>query len=388
VAKSRLDKPMEWYPWNPLTWQASRRVQRMGWAERGFYRELMDECYLKGSIPASLEGLAELLDCDPEEISDLWGKVSRCFGPHPEVTHKLVSPFIESIRAEQLEVRIKQAERRKGGKGGQAEPAADGASGSPEGTDDHPESPGGTRANPGSPGRTTVRRGSPKRSSTVQDSTVQDSTFLPPPSEAEGSGSKPPRAAAAASAVPEWMLTELKVHGIVGAQARSLVGKLGETAVRAALVKVRAKKPAKNAAGLLVRKGAELAEEGSAILQTRLECALKLAPSALQDARWATLPEQLQRDPEVQAAWCTWKASEAGVKLASEEMRGEAGRDERHAAEQLLDLMQARHPDPEGLRLRMFEALPTVPSVLNPVAIRKIAFWKALEGHVPAGVHP
>jgi hypothetical protein len=192
---------------------------------------------------------------------------------------------------------------------------------------------------------------------------------------------KPRRAAAAAAAVlaPEWQLDALKNLGIIGPQAASLVGKLGVLGLQAALVKIRAKRGGKNAAGLLVRKGEELAQEGAAILQAQLEQAMALAPKALQDTRWATLPEQLRNDPECQAAWCCWKATEAGVTAASDGLRAEAVQEERGAHSGLLDLLEARHPDPAGLRQRMELAKAQAPAALGTCMARRIAFWTAIE---------
>jgi hypothetical protein len=174
------------------------------------------------------------------------------------------------------------------------------------------------------------------------------------------------------------MLAELKTLGIVGSQAKSLVGKLGIAPLQAALAKIRAKKPEKSAAGLLVRKGSELAEEGTAILQAQLDRAVKLAPTALKDPKWATLPEQLRQDSEIQTAWCVWKAAEGQAKAASEHMLPAANVTERQAWAELLELLEARHPDPSGFKARMDEVLAQGPLAFNPVGAKRLAFWKAM----------
>lgn len=377
MAKSRLSKPLPCYFWDPLRWQASRRVQRMDWAARGLYRELMDECYLKGCIPASLEGIADLLDCDVEEIANLWSQVARCFDPHPLDETKVISPFIETIRAEQLEARIRQSNNRKGGEGESSDVPSEKSSEAPPTTTDHQSAPEHTTVHHGSPQSTTDHHNAPASRRRGEESTGEESTYLPPPAEEEGGGAKPPRRAAAAFA-PGWLLEELKALGIVGSQAKSMVGKLGVVGVHAALVKLRTKKAEKNAVGLLVRKGAELAEEGGAILQTRLDRALALAPKALQDPKWATLPEQLQQDPEVRSAWCVWKAAEGVMQMAGEHMRLETGGNERQAMVQLLELLEARHPDPSELSRRMKEAIKTTPIGLSKDLSRRVAFWKSV----------
>ena len=93
--------PMQEFLWNPRQWQASRKVQRMSWSERGLYRELMDECYLHGAIPRDVGALANMLGESIEVISEMWPKVSRCFEPDPEDPSLLVSPFIEAVRDRQ-----------------------------------------------------------------------------------------------------------------------------------------------------------------------------------------------------------------------------------------------------------------------------------------------
>lgn len=93
--------PMQEYLWNPSQWQGSRKVQKMNWAERGLYRELMDECYLHGSIPSTSEGIADMLGEDPEVITPLWSRVSRCFDVDPDEPGRLISPFIEEVRIAQ-----------------------------------------------------------------------------------------------------------------------------------------------------------------------------------------------------------------------------------------------------------------------------------------------
>ena len=112
MARSRLSEPLPWYQWNPQQWQASRKVARMDWAARGMYRELMDECWIKGRIPSTAEGIAELLDIDAQEVAPLLPQFIRCFDVHEDGT--MSSPFIEAIRTESDARRIAQANRRLG----------------------------------------------------------------------------------------------------------------------------------------------------------------------------------------------------------------------------------------------------------------------------------
>jgi hypothetical protein len=111
MARSKLNRPLFWYRWNPIQWQASRKVQHMSLAARGLYRELMDECWLKGSVPPTAAGIADLLGFDESEIEPLLAQVIRCF---EAVDGSMVSPFIEQVRSEMDRWRLAQAERRLG----------------------------------------------------------------------------------------------------------------------------------------------------------------------------------------------------------------------------------------------------------------------------------
>lgn len=102
--RSRLEKALPWYKWFPADWRGSRKVQRMGLAERGLYRELLDECYEKGSIPADPDEIAELMGMDLAEITPYLPVVLRCFRPD-DATGRLCNPKIEDIREEQMERR-------------------------------------------------------------------------------------------------------------------------------------------------------------------------------------------------------------------------------------------------------------------------------------------
>lgn len=112
MGRSRLLQPLGWYQWNPTQWQGSRKVQRMSWAARGLYRELMDECWIKGSVPSTVNGIAELFEVDSSEIEPLLPQIIRCFDVLEDGT--MISPFIEELRTEADARRITQANRRLG----------------------------------------------------------------------------------------------------------------------------------------------------------------------------------------------------------------------------------------------------------------------------------
>jgi len=84
----------------------------MSWAARGLYRELMDECWIKGSVPSGVNQIAEMFGVDEPEITPLLPQIIRCFDLHEDGT--MTSPFIEELRTEADARRVVQANRRLG----------------------------------------------------------------------------------------------------------------------------------------------------------------------------------------------------------------------------------------------------------------------------------
>lgn len=110
VHVSRLDSPLPWFPWYPQEWRTDRYFQRLSWAEKGLLRELLDECYLGRTIPADVEGLAELLAVDATEIRELLPRLLRWLTMSGD--GRLESLWVERVRANQDQGRIRQAQRR------------------------------------------------------------------------------------------------------------------------------------------------------------------------------------------------------------------------------------------------------------------------------------
>jgi len=75
---------LEWYPWYWQRWQRSRRVLRLSLAERGLYRELLDECWRTGWIPDDAGKLAELVFAPQRDVARLWRKVRPFFDVRPD----------------------------------------------------------------------------------------------------------------------------------------------------------------------------------------------------------------------------------------------------------------------------------------------------------------
>lgn len=73
------NKPLPFLRWYVTDYRASRRVQRLTWQERGIYRELMDECWIEGSIPDDIDRLAALADCPKGVMAEAWVNIKPMF---------------------------------------------------------------------------------------------------------------------------------------------------------------------------------------------------------------------------------------------------------------------------------------------------------------------
>jgi uncharacterized protein YdaU (DUF1376 family) len=65
-------KPLPYLRWYVADYRASRRVQRLTWQERGIYRELLDECWIEGSIPDDPPRLAEIAGVPQGVMAEAW----------------------------------------------------------------------------------------------------------------------------------------------------------------------------------------------------------------------------------------------------------------------------------------------------------------------------
>jgi uncharacterized protein YdaU (DUF1376 family) len=106
--------PLPYYPFYLDAYRSSRKVQSMGYVQRGFYRELLDECWVRGYIPDDLKELAKICHCPPSRFAQAWPKLSKCFVPLEP--GKLIS---ERMSKETLKILQTISNRKKSGtKGG------------------------------------------------------------------------------------------------------------------------------------------------------------------------------------------------------------------------------------------------------------------------------
>ena len=72
-------RPLPYLRWFVTDYRASRNANRLTWQERGIYRELLDECWIEGSIPDDLPRLAEIARCPVGVMAEAWPNIKPLF---------------------------------------------------------------------------------------------------------------------------------------------------------------------------------------------------------------------------------------------------------------------------------------------------------------------
>lgn len=111
-----IDRTLPYYKWFWQDWRANRKIQRMTYIQRGLYRELLDECWVEGSIPNDIKELADICGCPNDVMADAWQVLSSCFELLDD--GRLINEKLHSLRTEKDVERLKKAEN--GKKGGLA----------------------------------------------------------------------------------------------------------------------------------------------------------------------------------------------------------------------------------------------------------------------------
>lgn len=108
--KHKTGEPLPYYKWYWRDWRGSRAVQKMTAAERGIYRELLDEQWRLGHIVNDPAWLAEAAMCTEQELANAWQVLSKCFPPIENTDGQLLANTrLEAERTETDTVRIKRA---------------------------------------------------------------------------------------------------------------------------------------------------------------------------------------------------------------------------------------------------------------------------------------
>ena len=67
------------YPWYVADWKNGETRMRLSLAERAVFRELLDHCWMNGSIPADEKMMAKICGCDSGEFKKAWKNVKDSF---------------------------------------------------------------------------------------------------------------------------------------------------------------------------------------------------------------------------------------------------------------------------------------------------------------------
>ena len=98
---SNAERPLPYYRFYVLDYRASRRVQRLTWQERGLYRELIDECWLKGAVPDDVAKLSDICGCPVGPMAEAWERLKPLFEPLTGMDGMfLFSPRLDAERSE------------------------------------------------------------------------------------------------------------------------------------------------------------------------------------------------------------------------------------------------------------------------------------------------
>lgn len=119
VAMPNFNVPLPYYRWYVKDFRASRRVQKLTYVQRGLYRELLDECWISGSIPDDLAKLADICACPIGVIADAWEALKPMFEP----TSGMDGMFLNNTRLEDERTeadKVRAARSLSGAKGAKA----------------------------------------------------------------------------------------------------------------------------------------------------------------------------------------------------------------------------------------------------------------------------
>lgn len=94
---SRPDE-MTRYEWSVSRWISSETRLALDPAGRGIYRDLLDLCYMTGSIPSDIGLLCRLTNCTPEEMEATWPVIKKHFEVDKNNVARMISPVAILVR--------------------------------------------------------------------------------------------------------------------------------------------------------------------------------------------------------------------------------------------------------------------------------------------------
>src|ERR1035437_5906376 len=88
------------YPWYIADWRTSETRLSLNLAERGLYRELLDYCYLEGSLPEDRDRIKLISGADGHDFARAWNKVRSLFELVSTPNgNRFVHPKVNDVRA-------------------------------------------------------------------------------------------------------------------------------------------------------------------------------------------------------------------------------------------------------------------------------------------------
>ncbi len=106
------------YEWSVSRWRSSETRAQLSPLGRGIYREILDLCYVQGSIPKDLKILAAQCDCSMADLETIWPVIGRHFCKHKRDAERLTNKTADVIRENCL--RYFQRQKRNAQSGGNA----------------------------------------------------------------------------------------------------------------------------------------------------------------------------------------------------------------------------------------------------------------------------
>lgn len=107
---------VHFYEWSVSRWRASETRALLTSAGRGIYREILDLCYVQGSIPKDHHILAVQCNCGVEELEAIWPIIARHFYQDKHDPKRLRNKFSEVRRRTFFQyVKAQKANAKKGG---------------------------------------------------------------------------------------------------------------------------------------------------------------------------------------------------------------------------------------------------------------------------------
>jgi uncharacterized protein YdaU (DUF1376 family) len=102
-----------WYRWDFMTWSANRRYALLPLAGRGLFHMILDALAMGHEVPADVQGAADVLALDPDEIAEVWESVIKLFRiDGGKLAHDLIDEGRE--KTAKLSARREEAGRKSG----------------------------------------------------------------------------------------------------------------------------------------------------------------------------------------------------------------------------------------------------------------------------------